>query len=336
MQKRSQRSVLLVLLALFALLAFSQPTSTAADFVCGDFNDSGAGADVEDLVFLVHFMFLEGPSPDNLAAADANGDGRVDVSDLVAFVKYAFALGSRPTCGLIVHEDIPGQCVGDFAKSPGDSPGTMYAEAIGHDLHIYHLDAYYNCCIGYDVEYHIDGFNITAIEHDTLDACDCYCPFNLETVLYDLDDGEYIVTLINAPNAPIWPGDTIGIDTVIIPGPALTRFEHIGCLELKYDPVDPTEEIIYAYFDGTLALTHLNAYFNCVAIFEMDFEIVEDTIRFIERNISTEAVYCLCYYNLLAAVDGITPGNYVAEVWAQYYPEEDVVLVDRQELILLD
>ena len=50
--------------------------------------------DVADLVFLVHYMFHEGPPPpEGEGAADVDCNGRVDVSDLVFFVKYMFQSG---------------------------------------------------------------------------------------------------------------------------------------------------------------------------------------------------------------------------------------------------
>jgi hypothetical protein len=68
-------------------------------YVCGDMNDDGYPCDISDLVYLVDYMFLDGPAPAALASADCNGDGELDISDLVCFVEFMFSQGSAPICG---------------------------------------------------------------------------------------------------------------------------------------------------------------------------------------------------------------------------------------------
>jgi hypothetical protein len=103
------------------------------------------------------------------------------------------------------HDDIRGDCM-----SAAQDSGYMVLEAIGDDLHIHHIGAYYNCCLDYAVNYEINGSNITARKFDHGEPCDCLCDFNLETILYDLTAGTYTVTLIGIH------GDIIGVDTVSI------------------------------------------------------------------------------------------------------------------------
>jgi hypothetical protein len=65
--------------------------------VRGDINNSGAGPDVSDLVFLVSYMFQEGPEPPCPEASDVNGVGASpDISDLVYLVSYMFQGGAAP------------------------------------------------------------------------------------------------------------------------------------------------------------------------------------------------------------------------------------------------
>ncbi|UCE65867.1 MAG: hypothetical protein JSU85_13560 [Candidatus Zixiibacteriota bacterium] len=112
----------------------------------------------------------------------------------------------------IVHLDIRGDCLNVPSSAQADS-GYMVLEAVGNDLHIHHMDAYYNCCIAYAVDYRIDNFDIAASELDTADSpCYCDCYFNLESILYNLDHGLYNVALIGIH------GDTVGIDTVTVGG----------------------------------------------------------------------------------------------------------------------
>lgn len=68
-------------------------------YVCGDINNSGAGPDISDLVYLVTWMFSSGPPPPVMAAGNVNGEGEIDISDLVYLVNFMFQQGSPLTCG---------------------------------------------------------------------------------------------------------------------------------------------------------------------------------------------------------------------------------------------
>jgi agmatine/peptidylarginine deiminase len=68
-------------------------------FVCGDVDGSGSGPNVADLVYLVDWMFSDGPPPPELGAINVNGDDSVgDVADLVYLVTYMFQSGPPPQC----------------------------------------------------------------------------------------------------------------------------------------------------------------------------------------------------------------------------------------------
>ena len=110
------------------------------------------------------------------------------------------------------HLDLRGECL-ERPTTPDPVYGYMVLEANGNDLEIQHLDAYYNCCIGYAVDYQIENFNITAAEQDTaFSGCFCECYFNLKSTLFDLPGGLYTVTLLGIG------GDTVGTDTVTVGG----------------------------------------------------------------------------------------------------------------------
>lgn len=112
----------------------------------------------------------------------------------------------------LAHQDIQGDCLNQPA-TPDPVFGYMVLEAQGNDLQIQHLDAYYNCCIEYAVDYQIDNFSITANETDIANnPCFCECYFNLKSTLFDLPGGLYTVTLIDIG------GDTVGTDTVTVGG----------------------------------------------------------------------------------------------------------------------
>ncbi len=70
------------------------PTS----FIPGDVNGDHS-VDVEDLVYMVEYMFNDGPAPAMEASADVNGDCSVDISDVVYMAEYEFLSGPAPVVG---------------------------------------------------------------------------------------------------------------------------------------------------------------------------------------------------------------------------------------------
>jgi parallel beta-helix repeat protein len=63
--------------------------------VCGD-ADANATVDISDAVFLISFIFTEGPSPDPTSSGDANCDQTVDISDVVYLISFIFTGGPAP------------------------------------------------------------------------------------------------------------------------------------------------------------------------------------------------------------------------------------------------
>ena len=70
----------------------------AAPWICGDINGSGGDPDIEDLTYLVAYLFTSGPPPPFIDAADLDGDGEVVVTDLTLLVNYLFLEGPVPEC----------------------------------------------------------------------------------------------------------------------------------------------------------------------------------------------------------------------------------------------
>ena len=63
----------------------------------GDANGNGA-IDIADVVYLMNYLFTDGPAPDPLEAGDANCDGIVDIADVVYLINYLFIGGPPPAC----------------------------------------------------------------------------------------------------------------------------------------------------------------------------------------------------------------------------------------------
>jgi hypothetical protein len=63
----------------------------------GDANGDGT-IDVSDVVFVINYLFRSGPVPSPLQIGDANCDQTVDVSDIVFLINYLFRSGPPPSC----------------------------------------------------------------------------------------------------------------------------------------------------------------------------------------------------------------------------------------------
>jgi len=66
--------------------------------LCGDANGDGS-VDISDVVYLIAYIFAGGSAPSPLLAGDANCDHMVDISDVVYLIAYIFSGGSAPCAG---------------------------------------------------------------------------------------------------------------------------------------------------------------------------------------------------------------------------------------------
>jgi hypothetical protein len=76
---------------------FSITTFECISFVDGDADGDG-DVNVADAVFLINYIFKDGPAPDPLEAGDANCDGEVNIGDAVFLIDYIFKGGPEPGC----------------------------------------------------------------------------------------------------------------------------------------------------------------------------------------------------------------------------------------------
>ncbi len=74
-------------------LFFHQANCT--DVTCGDSNGDDA-INIGDVVWIVNYIFKEGPVSDPLCVSDANGDGPINIGDVVHLVNYIFKEGPEP------------------------------------------------------------------------------------------------------------------------------------------------------------------------------------------------------------------------------------------------
>ena len=62
---------------------------------CGDADGSG-DIDIDDAVYLIAYIFLEGPAPDPYETGDPDCSGDVDIDDVVYILSYIFVSGPEP------------------------------------------------------------------------------------------------------------------------------------------------------------------------------------------------------------------------------------------------
>jgi len=65
------------------------------DINCGD-ADASANVDIDDVVYLIGYIFASGPPPEPYEAGDADCSGGVDIDDVVSLIAYIFSSGSAP------------------------------------------------------------------------------------------------------------------------------------------------------------------------------------------------------------------------------------------------
>lgn len=70
-------------------------TITGLPPLCGDVTLSGS-VDIDDIVFLISYIFSQGPAPDPYEIGDVNCSGGVDIDDVVYIIAYIFAGGPEP------------------------------------------------------------------------------------------------------------------------------------------------------------------------------------------------------------------------------------------------
>ena len=65
------------------------------EYICGDANGDEI-TDIDDVVFLIQYLFASGPAPDPLASGDVDCSGMIDIDDVVYLIQYLFQSGLIP------------------------------------------------------------------------------------------------------------------------------------------------------------------------------------------------------------------------------------------------
>jgi len=69
----------------------------SAGWLCGDVDNSG-NIDIDDVTFLITYLYEGGEAPDPLFTGDTNCSSDVDVDDIVYLIEFIFSAGPEPCC----------------------------------------------------------------------------------------------------------------------------------------------------------------------------------------------------------------------------------------------
>jgi hypothetical protein len=76
-------------------VTFTIKEESGPEFVCGD-ADGSEDVDIDDIVYLIDYIFSEGPAPDPLEAGEADCSEGIDIDDVVYIINYVFGGGPAP------------------------------------------------------------------------------------------------------------------------------------------------------------------------------------------------------------------------------------------------
>lgn len=65
------------------------------EWICGD-SDGSSEVDIDDVVFLIAYIFSSGTAPDPVASGDSDCSGGIDIDDVVYLITYIFGGGDEP------------------------------------------------------------------------------------------------------------------------------------------------------------------------------------------------------------------------------------------------
>jgi hypothetical protein len=178
----------------------TQITVTGGSFLCGDTNGDGI-IDLEDVLYLISYLYKSGPAPVPLEAGDADNNGTVELGDVLYLISYLYKGGPTPGSPVGILLNYSG-CK-EFQKgtaidsTPPDQDCIEYQYDGSSVLLLKHVNAGFNCCpddILADIT--IEDNVITIEEDESLEisgGCDCICLFDVNYRISNLPPGEYTI-----------------------------------------------------------------------------------------------------------------------------------------------
>jgi hypothetical protein len=259
-----------------------------------------------------------------------------------------------PTATLVSHTACKSS--GDLAASlsiPVSAAAAMdcveYRVQGGDTLFLEHVNAAFNCCPGeLTADVTISNDTIRIVERESAAQCLCLCLYDLTLRIDNLRAGTYTFEfaepyasgtdepLAFTANLAAVPSDTFCVERSDYPwntggesGPVGVLVSRTDChgeaLALSADGV-PTDMscIEWRYgADEVLALTHVNAAFNCCpGEITADITIANGTITIVEHE-EQSLCDCSCLYDLHFEITGLESGTYAVRIVEPYVRPED-------------
>ena len=72
-------------------------TTSVYNYLCGDANGDGS-INLLDIVYIISYLYKEGSMPVPVEKVDVNGDGHVNLMDVTYFIQYVYRSGPLPQC----------------------------------------------------------------------------------------------------------------------------------------------------------------------------------------------------------------------------------------------
>ncbi len=286
--------------------------------LAGDFDRDG-DADLAD--FSVLAACMTGPGGGMLLdcdVADLDGDDDVDLGDLHMFHNSSSPrIGKYSASGCLPGtDDLPldgYSLCGEDQIELTVGPGT---------LHVLHRNATYNCCVDdIAISLSVEGAVLRLTEEEIVpDPCWCLCCYDVEAAVVDLSPGAYTVEFCWQD----WEtrGEQCHIEDIVIPEPQprIEGYSNSGCLSGGghdqsggYPPCGD-DQIELTVGPSTLHVLHSNATYNCcLDDIVISLSVEGTTLRLQEQEVLTMPCFCLCCYNVEAALVDLAPGIYTVE-----------------------
>jgi len=189
----------LVVTAYNKISYITQISVTGGSVLYGDANGDGV-IDLGDVLHLVSYLYKGGSAPDPLEAGDCDCNGIIDLGDVLYLVSYLYKGGPAPCPPIGILFDYNG-CK-EFQKgaakdsTPPDQDCIEYQYDGAGVLLLKHINAGFNCCpdeILADIT--IEDNNIIIEENESLESggCFCLCLFDVDYQISNLPPGEYTI-----------------------------------------------------------------------------------------------------------------------------------------------
>jgi len=193
------RKVLIVLF--FVLWTLRASGGMQSQLLSGDANGDGS-IDLGDLLYLIGYLYKNGPAPDPLEAGDEDCSRGIDLGDVLYLTSYLYKGGPAPSCPVGILINYAGckqfQKGAGLDGTPPDQDCVEYQYDGTGVLLLKHVNGGFNCCPDELLADIIIEDNIIIVDEDeSLESggCFCLCLFDLHYQISNLPSGEYTIRI---------------------------------------------------------------------------------------------------------------------------------------------